>query len=286
MSVDEATLKGGGFIKLKQPDRFAVRVKVLCGDATSEQLRAMSELADTYGDGTLHFTVRQCIEIRGVHAEDFDTIHAALKAAGLGTGACGPRVRVPVACPGNATCKRGLNDTVTLASRLDAELAGSPILPHKFKIGVTGCSASCAKPQENDLGFRGSIQPVFDERDGDCIACGVCAGVCPTGAISLDDDGRPVVDLTKCDYDGKCVSACPTRAIRAERVGWQAYIGGTFGSRPRLGVVAERFVDDERAVDLAHRALEAYQRLGNRGERLRDVMDRMGHDEFIEEVTR
>lgn len=286
MSVDEATLKGGGFIKLKQQDRFAVRVKVLGGDATTEQLRALVELAEKFGDGEVHFTVRQCVEIRGVRAEDFDAIHAALKDAGLGTGACGPRVRVPVACPGSATCKRGLNDTLGLARRIDEELADTPILPHKFKTAVTGCSAQCAKPQENDLGFRGSVQPVFDERDGSCIACGVCARVCPTGAISLDANGRPVVDLAKCAFDGKCVASCPTRAIRAEKTGWQAYIGGTFGSNPRLGVLLERFVDDDRALELAHNAVAAYQRLGNRGERLRDVMDRLGHDEFISEVTR
>lgn len=286
MAVDEATLKGGGFIKLRQPDRFAVRVKVLGGDANSAQLRAISEIAEKFGDGEVHFTVRQCVEIRGVKADDFDGIHAALRGAGLGTGACGPRVRVPVACPGSATCKRGLNDTVALARRLDEELADTPILPHKFKTGVTGCSASCAKPQENDLGFRGSVQPIFDQRDGACIACGVCARVCPTGAISLDENGQPVIDLSECDFEGKCISSCPTRAIRAERTGWTAYIGGTFGSNPRLGVIAETFVDDDRALELAHSAIEAYQRLGKRGERLRDVMDRMGHDEFIREVTK
>lgn len=286
MGVDEATLKGGGFIKLKQPDRYAVRVKVLAGDADVAQLRAMAEIAEKFGDGEVHFTVRQCVEIRGVRASDFDEVHSALREAGLGTGACGPRVRVPVACPGSATCKRGLADTVALARRLDETLAGSPILPHKFKIGVTGCSAQCAKPQENDLGFRGSVEPVFDEKDGDCIACGVCASVCPTGALTLDPEGRPVIDLAKCDFDGKCVSSCPTRAIRAQRTGWQAYLGGCFGSRPRLGVLVERFVDDDRAVDLAHAAVDAYLRLGERGERLRDVMDRIGHDEFAREVTK
>ncbi len=261
-------------------------MKVLAGDTDPEQLRAIAGIAEKFGDGEVHFTVRQSVEIRGVSVEDFDAIHAALREAGLSTAACGPRVRAPVVCPGSATCKRGLSETVGLAKRLDEALAGSSILPHKFKIGVTGCSAQCAKPQENDLGFRGSVQPVFDERDGDCIACGVCAAVCWPGAITLDADGRPVIDPTRCDFDGKCVSSCPTRAIRAQRLGWQVYIGGCFGSRPRLGVLAESFIDDDRAVDLAYAALDVYQRLGNRGERLRDVMDRIGHDEFIREVTR
>ncbi|MBI5232040.1 MAG: 4Fe-4S binding protein [Coriobacteriales bacterium] len=285
MAVDEATLKGGGFIKLREPEIFAVRIKIPVGDATAEQLRAISRIADDFGDGTVHLTVRQCLEVRGVRAESFDAVHAALAAAGLGTGACGPRVRVPVSCPGSTFCKRGLNDTRALAAALDASLYGrGDLLPHKFKIGVTGCSASCAKPQENDVGFQGAVRPVFDELEGACIACGVCADACPTGAITLDAEGRPHIDLALCDHDGRCVQACPTRAIRAEAAGWRVFLGGCFGKNPRLGVLAETFIDDHEALRIADSAVDAYRRLGVKGERLRDTMDRVGHDHFIEEV--
>ncbi|MBE0418325.1 MAG: hypothetical protein IBX63_11225, partial [Coriobacteriia bacterium] len=54
MAIDEATLKGGGFIKLRQPDLFAVRVKILLGEATAEQFRAIAAIADRFGDGTVH----------------------------------------------------------------------------------------------------------------------------------------------------------------------------------------------------------------------------------------
>jgi len=283
--LDESTLKGGGFIKQRQPDYFVVRVKVLVGDASVEQLRTIADIAEQYGRGETHFTVRQCIEIPWVRIEHFDEITAKLAAVGLGPGACGPRVRVPVCCPGAAICKRGLNDTKALARTLDARMYdGSRILPHKFKVGVTGCGAACAKPQENDLGFMGAVRPLFDERDGACIACGVCGQACPTGAISFDDEGHPVIDYERCEADGKCVAACPTKAIRAEDTGWRVFAGGKFGREPVLGVELVRFVSSERAEAIADAVLATYMANGRKGERLRNTMDRIGHEAFRDQV--
>ncbi len=40
-----------------------------------------------------------------------------------------------------------------------------------------------------------------------------CATVCPKGAISVDKEGRSVIDREKCIKCGKCKSACPYNAI-------------------------------------------------------------------------
>ena len=46
-----------------------------------------------------------------------------------------------------------------------------------------------------------------------CIGCGACAGVCPVGAIALQDDGKAGVDEGTCIDCGACVSTCPVSAI-------------------------------------------------------------------------
>lgn len=51
------------------------------------------------------------------------------------------------------------------------------------------------------------IHPEGDKR---CIQCGLCAGVCPTGAISAPDFSR--TDGTRCITCMRCVSVCPTHA--------------------------------------------------------------------------
>lgn len=45
----------------------------------------------------------------------------------------------------------------------------------------------------------------------DCVACGTCAGECPTGAISPGDIYS--IDPNVCVDCGTCADACPTGAI-------------------------------------------------------------------------
>ncbi len=42
-----------------------------------------------------------------------------------------------------------------------------------------------------------------------CIGFGNCVRVCPFGALSMGEDGLPVVDKSICTGCGKCVSTCP-----------------------------------------------------------------------------
>ncbi len=46
-----------------------------------------------------------------------------------------------------------------------------------------------------------------------CLGYGTCARVCPFGAIKMNDDHLPVVDMTKCTGCRKCESACPKKVI-------------------------------------------------------------------------
>lgn len=42
-----------------------------------------------------------------------------------------------------------------------------------------------------------------------CVGLGHCVSVCPFGAITMGEDGLPVVDEKKCTGCGKCVKECP-----------------------------------------------------------------------------
>lgn len=46
-----------------------------------------------------------------------------------------------------------------------------------------------------------------------CLGYGTCAKVCPFGAITMNDDHLPVVDITKCTGCRKCEQACPKKVI-------------------------------------------------------------------------
>ncbi len=50
-----------------------------------------------------------------------------------------------------------------------------------------------------------------------CIACQICIGECPTGAIELSADGVARVDPEVCVGCGKCFESCPVDAVRFEK---------------------------------------------------------------------
>ena len=42
-----------------------------------------------------------------------------------------------------------------------------------------------------------------------CIGLGTCQEACPFGAITMSEEGLPIVDEDKCTGCGKCVASCP-----------------------------------------------------------------------------
>lgn len=58
-----------------------------------------------------------------------------------------------------------------------------------------------------------------------CIGCGLCTEACPNDAISLQSDGRAVIDLSNCTACGECVRICPVNAIEDSNFGLGYYFG-------------------------------------------------------------
>ncbi len=47
----------------------------------------------------------------------------------------------------------------------------------------------------------------------ECVGCGSCESVCPTGAISVNEEDIASVDPDKCDECETCIQECPVEAI-------------------------------------------------------------------------
>ncbi len=61
-------------MKQRQKDLFAVRLRIPCGNVTSEQLMEISAIAMKYGSGFIHITTRQGIQIPDINIEDLDIV--------------------------------------------------------------------------------------------------------------------------------------------------------------------------------------------------------------------
>lgn len=154
-AIDYRALKARGFMKQREGELFSVRLGITGGCVTAEHMKAIGQLAATYGSGVVHLTTRQGVEIQNVPYGNLEAFERDLVAAGLGLGLTGPRVRGIVACPGDI-CQHGLVDPQRVARMLESTVGRRTGLPHKFKIAITGCPNGCAKPIENDLGVMGT----------------------------------------------------------------------------------------------------------------------------------
>ena len=278
--VDYATLKKGGFMRQKQKNNFSLRLACVGGTLTAENLKKIAEVAEKYGDGYVHLTSRQGVEIPFIKLDDIDDVKDDLAKGGCKPGVCGPRVRTVTACQGNAVCPSGNINSYDIAVKLNERYFGRE-LPHKFKFGVTGCQNNCLKAEENDVGIKGGIKVAWQEDK--CIQCGVCVKACRESAITLKD-GKITVDSSKCNFCGRCTKACPTDAYDNTH-GYIVSFGGIFGNHINKGKTVIPFIEDhEKLLKVCDAAIGFFETNAKAGERLKFTIDRVGEDEFNKEI--
>lgn len=276
MATDYAVLKKGGFMRQKQKNKFSLRLRVVGGYLTTQQLGAVQRAADKYGDGYVHLTSRQSVEIPFVDLADIEAVKAELATGGVEPGVCGPRVRTVTACQGQDVCPSGCINTLALAREIDVRYFGQE-LPHKFKLGITGCQNNCLKAEENDVGIKGGMKVKWKKEA--CILCGVCEKICREGALTVREN-EIILDESKCNYCGRCVNACPTDAWDCES-GYIVSFGGLFGNSIFKGESFLPLITSEdtlmRVIDAA---IEFFKENANSNERFKFTIDRYGWDKF------
>lgn len=279
-TIDYAALKKGGFMRQKQKGFFSLRLQVVGGNLTAENIRTVAEVAEKYGHGYVHMTSRQGVEIPFISFEDIETVRAELAKGGVKPGVCGPRVRTITACQGSEICPSGCIDTYALAQELDEHYFGRE-LPHKFKFGVTGCQNNCLKAEENDLGVKGGMEVTWKQEK--CIYCGVCEKACREGAIKCTAT-EVLIDTSKCNYCGRCVKSCPTDAWEGES-GYLLSFGGLFGNKIYKGEQLLPLIKDKDTLfRVADAAIDFFEENAKPGERFRLTLQRVGEEEFRKKI--
>ena len=274
MAIDYSALKKGGFMRQKQKGMFSLRLQVIGGTLTAENLQVIYQVAEKFGKGYVHLTSRQGVEIPYIRVEDIEEVKEELAKGGCKPGVCGPRVRTVTACQGNTVCPSGNVDCYKIAMELDRRYYARE-LPHKFKFGITGCQNNCLKAEENDVGVKGALDVKWDKDK--CIFCGVCEKACRVGALTIEGDNI-LLDESKCNYCGRCAKACPTEAWDGE----EAYIvsfGGLFGNTINQGLsILPLIKSEEQLYRVTDSAIQFFDDNGKPSERFKFTIDRVGWD--------
>lgn len=91
-------------MRQKQKNNFSLRLRVVGGNLTAKQLAKIAEVSDKFGDGYVHLTSRQSVEIPFIKLDDIDEVKAALAEGDVEPGVCGPSP-YRTACQGAAICQ-------------------------------------------------------------------------------------------------------------------------------------------------------------------------------------
>jgi len=174
-------------------DEHMVRVKIMWGNVTADQLDALADVAEQFATPKCaHVTTRQAIQMHHIKRRDVPAMLRMLAEAGLTTReACGNTVRNVTACHYAGISPEEAFDVRPYAQAAVDYFLRNPIgqnLPRKFKIGFEGCPTDHARIPIHDFGAVAKIREVNGrkERGFQCYVGGGL-GATPHAAQLIED---------------------------------------------------------------------------------------------------
>ena len=124
------------------------------GDATSDQMRLMAELAERYGHDELRISHEQNVILPHVHKSDLPALHAALQGAGLATANVG-LISDIIACPGMDYCALATARSIPVAQEIATAFEAREQDIGGLKIKISGCINACGHHHVGHIGILG-----------------------------------------------------------------------------------------------------------------------------------
>jgi len=281
MYTDLGVHMKGGVITERNPEFCTVRIRAPAGVLSIDQIRGLAKIAKKYGDGFIHCTTRQTLEIPHVNPEMLKKIEAELEKNGTPIGSERDEVVNIIACPGTERCKFANIDTIHLARKIDEKLFGKN-MPVKMRIAIAGCPNSCTSPMLNEIGIIGRVRPV--RTPGLCTGCGTCVQYCKEQAITIRR-GIAEMNAEKCVQCGVCVQSCPFDLLKVEHSHFLILVGGRRGRHPQTGRELLTVETDDDVVLAVDKIVYWVYRRAWSGRLLCDQMDDLQFEKFRDEMS-
>ncbi|WP_439155582.1 nitrite/sulfite reductase [Yoonia sp.] len=126
------------------------------GDATSDQMRAMADIAERFGHNELRISHEQNVILPHVHQSDLPAVYAALRAADLATANIGLASDI-IACPGMDYCALATARSIPIAQEIATRFDELKIEHDigQLKIKISGCINACGHHHVGHIGILG-----------------------------------------------------------------------------------------------------------------------------------
>ncbi len=274
---------------------------------TTDILRQLCDIWEKYGSGlvALHGQSGD-IMFQGIRTANVQPCFEEFNALGFDLGGAGAGVRTSISCVGAARCEQSCFDEaramrMVVNSFLDE--MHRPSLPYKFKFKFSGCANDCANAiQRSDFAVIGTWRDdlridqgevkTYVAKNGRKWMIDQVIAMCPTRALSLNDDDTLALDADSCVRCMHCINAM-TKAIKpGQERGMTILLGGkrTLKIGDQMGTVIVPFLrletdeDYEQLLDLAHRVVDFFVENALEHERIGESIERIGLVNLLEAV--
>jgi anaerobic sulfite reductase subunit C len=299
MDINTKLLKKNAYRITKKRGKTAIRIRVPGGHIEAKHLEVLQKVAETYGDGTLHITIRQGFEIPNIDIDKIPQVNEMIQSVIEGleinqispnTGYSAAGTRNVSACVGANVCPFANYNTTDFAKRIEKE-----IFPNDYhvKVALTGCPNDCIKARMQDFGIIGMTEPQYESYR--CISCKACVTNCKrrvTGALKMENF-KVVRDHDKCIGCGECIGKCPTSSwSRSTQKYYKLVIMGRTGKKnPRLAQDFITWVDEESIVKIIKNTYSYIEKHIDKDapggkEHIGYIVDRTGYPVFKEWVLK
>ncbi|MEK7245916.1 MAG: dissimilatory-type sulfite reductase subunit alpha, partial [Pseudomonadota bacterium] len=270
-------------------------------------MRKLCDIWEKYGSGLIAFHGQSGdIMFQGIKTANVQPCFDELNDAGFDLGGAGAGVRTSMSCVGGARCEQS-NYNEQKAHRMVInsllEEMHRPALPYKFKFKFSGCANDCVNASHrSDFAVLGTwaddMQVDQDEfkkavkQRGRKEIIDQVINMCPTRALSLNDDDTLDVDNKSCVRCMHCINVL-TKALKPGKVRGATILAG--GKRSLkigdlMGTVLVPFMrleteeDYEKLVALGRKVLEFWAENALDHERLGEMIERIGLVSFLDGI--
>ena len=274
---------------------------------TTDILRKMCDIWEKYGSGLIAFHGQSGdIMFQGCTTENTQKAFDALNELGFDLGGAGPALRTAMSCVGASRCEQSCFDEGKAHRGIINKFLDEmhrPSLPYKFKFKFSGCGNDCVNAiHRSDFAVIGTWRDdmIVDQeavkahvkKVGRKYTIDTVISMCPTRALSLNDDDTLDVDNNSCVRCMHCINVMTTALSPGNDRGASVMIGGKRSLKvgDLMGTMVLPFIkletddDFEELEDFAETCIEFFADNALEHERIGETIDRIGMPSFLEAV--
>ncbi|MBF0250230.1 MAG: dissimilatory-type sulfite reductase subunit alpha [Alphaproteobacteria bacterium] len=268
-------------------------------------LRKFCDIWEEHGSGLIAFHGQSGdIMFQGCDTDNIQPAFDKMNEMGFDMGGAGAGVRTSMSCVGSARCEQSCYDEAKAMRMVINALLDDmhrPSLPYKFKAKFSGCSNDCVNATHRSdfavIGTWADDMKVNQEKIKEKVAelgrkgfNDQVVNMCPTRALSLNDDDTLDVDNESCVRCMHCINVCTKALSVGDKKGVTILVGGkrTLKIGDLMGTVVVPFhkMEDEDdydwLVEMAENALEFFADNALEHERMGEMIERIGLVEFLD----